>query len=48
MTVCICNWILLLRYVLGHEAMRKMGSSDVLICGMTGLGIEVGRWMLLS
>lgn len=31
-------------YVLGHEAMKRMGSSHVLIAGMRGLGVEIGRW----
>ena len=31
-------------YVLGHEAMRKMGVSNVLIAGLKGLGVEVGKW----
>ena len=30
-------------YVLGHDAMRKMGVSNVLISGMKGLGIEIGE-----
>ena len=29
-------------YVLGHDAMRKMGTTNVLISGMKGLGIEIG------
>ena len=29
-------------YVLGHEAMKRMGSSHVLIVGMKGLGVEIG------
>lgn len=29
-------------YVLGHEAMKRMGSSNVLIVGLKGLGVEVG------
>ncbi len=29
-------------YVLGHEAMRKMTRSNVLIVGLKGLGVEVG------
>ena len=28
-------------YVLGHEAMRRMGSSHVLIAGLRGLGAEI-------
>ncbi len=30
-------------YVLGHDAMRKMGAANVLISGMKGLGIEIGE-----
>ena len=30
-------------YVLGHEAMRKMGVANVLISGMKGLGVEIGE-----
>lgn len=30
------------RYVLGHEAMRKMINSNVLIIGLGGLGVEIG------
>ena len=29
-------------YVLGHEAMKRMGSSHVLVAGMRGLGVEIG------
>lgn len=29
-------------YVLGHEAMKRMGSSHVLIAGLKGLGAEIG------
>jgi ubiquitin-activating enzyme E1 len=31
------------RYVLGHEAMKKMGTSNILIVGLKGLGIEIGK-----
>ena len=30
-------------YVLGHEAMKRMGSSNVLIVGLKGLGVEIGK-----
>lgn len=30
-------------YVLGHEAMKKMGTSNILIVGLKGLGIEIGK-----
>lgn len=29
-------------YVLGHEAMKRMGASSVLIVGVKGLGVEIG------
>jgi ubiquitin-activating enzyme E1 len=29
-------------YVLGHEAMKRMSSSHVLIAGLRGLGAEIG------
>lgn len=35
-------------YVLGHEAMRKMARSDVLISGMNGLGVEIAKNVILS
>ena len=30
-------------YVLGHEAMKRMSSSHILIAGLKGLGVEIGR-----
>ena len=36
------------RYVLGHEAMKRMGTATVLICGMNGLGIEVAKNVVLA
>lgn len=32
----------ILSYVLGHEAMKRMGASSVLIVGLNGLGCEIG------
>jgi hypothetical protein len=29
-------------YVMGHEAMKRMGSTDVLLIGVDGLGVEIG------
>ena len=29
-------------YVLGHEAMLRMGASSVLVVGLNGLGCEIG------
>lgn len=31
------------RYVLGDSAMKQMANSAILIYGMGGLGIEIGR-----
>lgn len=36
------------RYVLGHEAMRRMANSNVLIAGMKGLGVEVAKNVVLG
>ncbi|CAK8690473.1 unnamed protein product [Clavelina lepadiformis] len=35
-------------YVLGHEAMKRMGASAVLISGMKGLGIEIAKNVVLG
>src|ERR1700761_7345218 len=35
-------------YVLGHEAMKKMGVSDVLIVGLRGLGVEIAKNIALA
>lgn len=35
-------------YVLGHDAMRRMASSDVLISGLGGLGLEVAKNVILG
>lgn len=35
-------------YVLGHEAMRKMASTKVLISGLGGLGVEVAKNVILG
>lgn len=29
-------------YVIGHEAMKRMAKSNVLVVGLGGLGVEVG------
>uniref|UniRef100_A0A671XJX4 E1 ubiquitin-activating enzyme n=1 Tax=Sparus aurata TaxID=8175 RepID=A0A671XJX4_SPAAU len=36
------------RYVLGHDAMHRMGTTDVLIAGMRGLGVEIAKNVILS
>ncbi|KAF7641359.1 hypothetical protein LDENG_00283760, partial [Lucifuga dentata] len=35
-------------YVLGHEAMHRMGTAKVLIAGMRGLGVEIAKNVILS
>lgn len=35
-------------YVLGHDAMHRMGSASVLIAGMRGLGVEIAKNVILS
>uniref|UniRef100_A0A6G1S3P9 E1 ubiquitin-activating enzyme n=1 Tax=Aceria tosichella TaxID=561515 RepID=A0A6G1S3P9_9ACAR len=35
-------------YVLGHEAMRRMANTDVLICGLGGLGVEIAKDIILG
>lgn len=35
-------------YVLGHDAMRRMATSDVLISGLAGLGVEIAKNVILG
>ncbi|KAH9918251.1 ubiquitin activating enzyme [Epithele typhae] len=35
-------------YVLGHEAMKRMAASNVLIVGMNGLGVEIAKNVCLA
>ncbi|KAJ8301710.1 hypothetical protein KUTeg_020697, partial [Tegillarca granosa] len=35
-------------YVLGHDAMRRMAHSNILISGMKGLGIEIAKNVVLG
>ncbi|KAF2752999.1 ubiquitin-activating enzyme E1 [Pseudovirgaria hyperparasitica] len=35
-------------YVLGHEAMKRMGLSNVLIVGLRGLGVEIAKNIALA
>lgn len=35
-------------YVLGHDAMKRMGQSNILISGMKGLGVEIAKNVVLS
>ncbi|KAF3938028.1 hypothetical protein ABW19_dt0200204 [Dactylella cylindrospora] len=35
-------------YVLGHEAMRRMANSNVLVVGMKGLGVEIAKNIALA
>ena len=34
--------------MLGHDAMRKMQSASILICGMGGLGLEIAKNIILG
>ena len=35
-------------YVLGHDAMRRMANSDILLSGLGGLGLEVAKNVILG
>ena len=35
-------------YVLGHEAMKRMSSSNVLVVGLKGLGAEIAKNIALA
>lgn len=35
-------------YVLGHEAMKRMAASNVLIVGLDGLGVEIAKNLILA
>lgn len=35
-------------YVLGHDAMQRMARSNVLICGLGGLGVEIAKNVILG
>lgn len=35
-------------YVLGHDAMKRMQNSNVLISGMRGLGVEIAKNVILA
>lgn len=35
-------------YVLGHDAMKRMQNSNVLISGMRGLGVEIAKNVILG
>lgn len=35
-------------YVMGHDAQRKMASSDILIVGLNGLGVEIAKNVILA
>ena len=35
-------------YVLGHEAMKRMSASNVLIVGLKGLGVEIAKNIALA
>lgn len=35
-------------YVLGHDAMRRMAQTDILISGLGGLGVEIAKNIILG
>lgn len=35
-------------YVLGHEAMKRMGASHILVAGLRGLGVEIAKNIALA
>ncbi|KAH9973020.1 ubiquitin activating enzyme [Lactifluus volemus] len=35
-------------YVLGHEAMKRMAASNILIVGLDGLGVEIAKNIILA
>ncbi|EDW40094.1 GL19684, partial [Drosophila persimilis] len=35
-------------YVLGHDAMRRMANSDILLSGLGGLGLETAKNVILG
>src|SRR3989304_1063892 len=35
-------------YAIGHDAMEQMRKTSVLICGLSGLGVEVSKNAILS
>lgn len=35
-------------YVLGHDAMRRMANSDILLSGLGGLGLEIAKNVILG
>lgn len=36
------------RYVLGHEAMKRMQNANVLVSGLRGLGVEIAKNIILG
>jgi len=36
------------RYVLGHDAMKRMATTSILISGMRGLGVEIAKNVVLA
>jgi ubiquitin-activating enzyme E1 len=35
-------------YVLGHEAMKRMSASNILVVGLKGLGVEIAKNIALA
>ena len=40
--------LFIFRYVLGHDAMKRMLSSSVLLIGLGGLGVEIAKNLVLA
>lgn len=45
---CQWSWLMFFRYVLGHDAMKRMQNSNVLISGLRGLGVEIAKNVILG
>lgn len=35
-------------YAVGHDAMKRMANSNILICGLNGLGVEIAKNVILQ
>lgn len=48
LSIAVVTCTLCFRYVLGHDAMRRMKASNILISGMRGLGVEIAKDIVLG
>lgn len=46
--MCSIYFRIIYSYVLGHEAMKKMSNSNILILGLNGLGVEIAKDIVLA